>query len=97
MIGKVGGHLLRRLQRALGRVLDEIDLLFLLAMKCTNMFNGRRERVNVSFHSSNAHASFLSLSQTHAHKYTRSLMSAYAHLSVYVEVNSSFAVVLEWH
>lgn len=64
LVGKVGGHSQRRLQRILWRALDEIDLLFLLPMKCKNMFNGRREQENVSFRSSNSHASWLSLPQT---------------------------------
>lgn len=58
-------------------------------MKCTNMFNGRRERENVSFHSSNTHASSLSLflclkkrkkpTHVHAKKKKKNLADERAH------------------
>ena len=41
------------------------------------MFNGRRERENVSFHFSNAHVS--SLSHTHTHTHTHLMMSVRMH------------------
>ena len=68
-------------------------------MKCTNMFNGRREWENVSFHSSNAHASslslFLSLKHAQTHTHTGALMSVLTHtFPASVEVNNSFAAVV---